>query len=157
MHSISSFWESSLSSFPFPFPPQPVVGIKTKACMWQEVKAIRGEMDDLIAPKMAIIMRLQNLFPTAAARSHPRLPTTHPVLSAQCWASKGRVTVVTSPQMKTLMKGLTFALWPSSSIKIPPFYWQIAFLFHPYYPSFELGSWLTKRLTLTIRRIILEV
>lgn len=90
--------------------------------MWQEVKAIRGKMDDLIAPKMAIIMRLQKLFPTeTAARSHPRFLATHhpPVLSAQCSDSKGCATVVTSPQMKTLMKGLTFVLRPSSSIKIP--------------------------------------
>ena len=68
-------------------------------------------MDDLIAPKMAIIMRLQKLFPTEVApRSHPGFPATPhpPVLSAQCSDSKGCATVVTSPQMKTLMKGLTF-------------------------------------------------
>lgn len=79
-------------------------------------------MDDLIALKMAIIMRLQKLFPTeAAARSHPGFPAIHhpPVLSAQCSDSKGCAIVVTSPQMKTLMKGLTFILRPSSSIKIP--------------------------------------
>lgn len=51
------------------------------------------KIDDLIAPKTAIIMGLQLLFPTAGAAARSRR---RPLLSAQCSASKGRATVVTS-------------------------------------------------------------
>lgn len=71
-------------------------------------------MDNLIAPKMAVIASLRKIFSTAAAAaagSHSRQNPHPPSPSFKCPVfSKGHATVVTRSQMKTLMKGLTFAL-----------------------------------------------